>query len=204
MTIAGSDLQGLDGLTHLVRDEVNVKEVLLTDDLSSVGQFFLRPNAKLLGPRLGKAVQAVIGAAKAGEWTQLDDGTVSVAGATLEVGEFELALEPAEGRVAAPLRDNTAVVELDVEVTDELRDEGRARDVVRAVQQARKDAGLHVSDHIALTLSTGDELAASLVTHQEWIDAQVLATTSSIEQLDGAGDAETDGLSFSVTVLRAD
>ena len=76
LTIAGSDLRGLDGLTHLVRDEVNVKEVVLTDDLSSVGQFLLRPNAKVLGPRLGKAVQTVIGAAKAGEWTQLDDGTV--------------------------------------------------------------------------------------------------------------------------------
>jgi isoleucyl-tRNA synthetase len=203
LTIAGNDLRGLDGLTHLVRDEVNVKEVVLTDDLSSVGQFLLRPNAKVLGPRLGKAVQTVIGAAKAGEWTQLDDGTVSIAGETLAVGEFELALEPGEGRIAAPLRDNAAVVELDVEVTDELRDEGRARDVVRAVQQARKDAGLHVSDRITLTVSTGEELATSLGAHQEWIDAQVLAAASSIEQLDGGGDSETDGLRFSVHVTRA-
>ena len=140
---------------------------MLTDDLSSVGRFLLRPNAKVLGPRLGKAVQAVIGAAKAGEWTQLDDGTVSVAGETLAEGEFELALEPTEGRVAAPLRDNDAVVELDVEVTDELRDEGRARDVVRAVQQARKDAGLHVSDRIVLTLAMDDELARSIDAHRE-------------------------------------
>ena len=202
LTVAGQDLAGLEGLTHLVRDEVNVKEVVLTDDLSSVGRFLLRPNAKLLGPRLGKAVQAVIGAAKAGEWTQADDGTVSVAGETLGEGEYELVLEPTEGRVAAPLRDNGGVVELDVEVTDELRDEGRARDVVRVVQQARKDAGLHVTDRIALVLSTGDDLAASLEPHRRWIDAQVLATASSVEPLAGDGTAETDGLPFSVGVLR--
>jgi isoleucyl-tRNA synthetase len=203
LTVAGADVDGLAELTHLVRDEVNVKEVRLTDDVASVGTFLLRPNAKLLGPRLGKAVQAVIGAAKAGEWTSLDDGSVSVAGETLGPDEFELALEPAPGRVAAPLRDQAAVVELDVEVTDELRDEGRARDVVRVVQQARKDAGLHVTDRISLTLAMDDELAASIEAHRGWIDAQVLATTSEVVGLDGPGSAETDGLAFGVEVARA-
>jgi isoleucyl-tRNA synthetase len=204
LTVAGRDLDGLGGLTHLVRDEVNVKEVVLTDDLSSIGQFLLRPNAKLLGPRLGKDVQHVIRAAKAGEWTQLDDGTVSVADQVLSPEEFELALEPTEGRVAAPLRANDAVVELDVEVTDELRDEGRARDLVRAVQQARKEADLHVSDRIELTLSMGDELAGSIEAHRAWIDAQVLATSSTVEPLTvDAASAETDGLAFGVSVRRA-
>jgi len=202
LTIAGADLGGLDGLTHLIRDEVNVKEVVLTDDLGSIGQFLLRPNAKVLGPRLGKAVQAVIGAAKAGEWTQLDDGNVSVAGETLGEGEFELALEPTEGRVASPLRGNDAVVELDVEVTNELRDEGRARDIVRAVQQARKDTGLHVTDRIQLILGAGEELAGSIEAHRDWIDAQVLATTSTVVPLDGDAAAETDRLGFAVTVAR--
>ena len=203
LTIAGPDLDGLDGLTHLIRDEVNVKEVVLTDDVASIGQFLLRPNAKVLGPRLGKTVQTVIRAAKAGEWTQLDDGTVSVAGETLGEGEFELALEPTEGRVASPLRDNDAVVELDVEVTDQLRNEGRARDVVRAVQQARKDAGLHVTDRIELSLGLGDELAGSIEAHRAWIDAQVLATTSTVVPFDGDPTAETDGLGFTVAVTRS-
>jgi isoleucyl-tRNA synthetase len=202
LTVAGHDLDGLGALTHLVRDEVNVKEVVLTDDVAAIGTFLLRPNAKLLGPRLGKAVQDVIRAAKAGEWTALDDGTVSVAGEVLGGDEFELALEPAEGHVAAPLRDNAAVVELDVEVTDELRDEGRARDLVRVVQQARKDAGLHVTDHISLTLAMDDELAESLAPHRDWIDAQVLATSSSVVPLEGTAQAETDGIGFSVQVER--
>ena len=207
LTIAGRDLGGLEELTGLVRDEVNVREVVLTDDLSTVGQFLLRPNAKLLGPRLGKQVQDVLRAAKAGEWHQLDDGTVSVGGANLTDGEFELAVQPAEGRVAAPLRGNDAVVELDVEVTDELRDEGRARDIVRVVQQARKDAGLHVSDRISLTLFADDELTESIAAHRDWIDAQVLATESAVvEQTDSGsaddGSAETDGLRFAVAVER--
>jgi isoleucyl-tRNA synthetase len=204
LTIAGAELGGLNGLTHLIADEVNVKSVVLTDDVSSVGQFLLRPNAKVLGPRLGKVVQSVIAEAKAGEWSQLDDGTVSVAGEVLAEGEFELALEPTEGRVAAPLRDNGAVVELDVEVTDELRDEGRARDVVRVVQQARKDAGLHVTDRIELTLSAGDELAASLEPHLSWIAGQVLATSAGIVALEAEPAADTDGLGFSVGVSRQD
>ncbi|MEI2697651.1 MAG: DUF5915 domain-containing protein [Microthrixaceae bacterium] len=207
LTIAGRDLGGLEELTGLVRDEVNVREVVLTDDLSTVGQFLLRPNAKLLGPRLGKQVQDVLRAAKAGEWHQLDDGTVSVGGANLTDGEFELAVQPAEGRVAAPLRGNDAVVELDVEVTDELRDEGRARDIVRVVQQARKDAGLHVSDRISLTLFADDELTESIAADRDWIDAQVLATESAVvEQTDSGsaddGSAETDGLRFAVAVER--
>jgi isoleucyl-tRNA synthetase len=96
------------------------------------------------------------------------------------------------------------VVELDVEVTDELRDEGRARDVVRVVQQARKDAGLHVTDRIALTLSAGDELAASLEPHLDWIAGQVLATSAGIVALEAEPAAETDGLGFSVGVSRQD
>ena len=106
----------------------------------------------------------MIAAAKAGDWTQLDDGTV--------VGRWPDARAPASSSWrSSPPRDesprrcasNDAVVELDVEVTDELRDEGRARDVVRAVQQARKDAELaRDGPHRRLNLSTGDELAASL------------------------------------------
>lgn len=203
LTIAGRDTSSLDALTHLVRDEVNVKQVLLTDDVTSVGRFLLRPNAKVLGPRLGSGVQDVIRAAKAGEWDQLADGTVVVAGHTLAEGEFEMALEPSEGRVAAALRDLETVVELDVEVTDTLRDEGRARDVVRAVQQARKDAGLHVTDRIELVLNMDDELASAIDPHRSWIDEQVLATGSTVVPLSGATTTtSTDGLAFSVEVTR--
>ncbi len=179
LTVAGRDTSGLAELTDLIRDEVNVKSVELTDDLSSVGQFLLRPNAKLLGPRLGKDVQAVIKAAKAGEWTQ-DDETVTVAGHQLAEGEFELALEPREGVAAAPLRGSDAVVELDVEVTPELAAEGMARDLVRIVQQARKDEDLVVTDRIELRLLLVAELADAVEPHLAWVAEQVLAASTDV------------------------
>mgnify|MGYP001256775903 CR=1 FL=1 len=181
LTVAGRDVERLAGLAPLVRDEVNVKELELTDDLTEVGTFQLRPNARVLGPRLGKAVQDVIRAARSGEWEQLDDGTVRVAGHELADGEFELALEAREGTAAAPLRDNAAVVELDVEVTPDLAAEGLARDVVRMVQQARKDADLAVTDRITATLSLPTELAEAVDAHRDWVAEQVLAVELHVE-----------------------
>jgi isoleucyl-tRNA synthetase len=180
LTVAGRDTSGLTELTGLIRDEVNVKDVVLTEDLSSVGQFVLRPNPKLLGPRLGKDVQTVLKAAKAGEWSTNDDGTVRVGEHTLAEGEFELALEPREGVAAAPLRGSDAVVELDVDVTPELAAEGMARDLVRIVQQARKDEGLVVTDRIALRLLVPAELADAVDPHLPWVAEQVLATSSDV------------------------
>ncbi|CAN5603425.1 isoleucine--tRNA ligase [soil metagenome] len=180
LTVASRDVSGLRELTDLIRDEVNVKQVVLSDDLSAVGQFLLKPNAKLLGPRLGKEVQNVIKAAKAGEWTQNDDGTISVAAQTLTEGEFELALEPREGVAAAPLRGSDAVVELDVEVTDELAAEGMGRDLVRIVQQARKDEGLVVTDRIDLRLLMPAALADAIEPHMSWIADQVLGVSTDV------------------------
>jgi len=181
LTIAGRDVAELSQLTSLVRDEVNVKHVVLTDDVAAVGTFRLRPNARVLGPRLGKAVQEVIRAAKAGEWSTDDAGHVTVAGHVLGDDEFEMAIEARDGAAAAPLHDNDAVVELDIEVTPELAAEGLARDVVRMVQQARKDAGLHVTDRISATLRLDQASADAVRTHSDWVAEQVLATSMQID-----------------------
>ncbi len=191
LTVAGHDVDRLAPLTGLVRDEVNVKEVVLTQDLAAVGTFQLRPNARVLGPRLGRSVQEVIQAAKAGDWTQQDDGTVTVAGQVLAEGEFELALEPREGAAATPLRGNDAVVELDVTLTPELEAEGAARDVVRLIQQARKDAALSVTDRVAVTLVLGPEAAAAVEAHRDWVAEQVLAVRMDVTTGDG-GTPEVD------------
>lgn len=209
LTVAGRDTAALEPLLDLVRDEVNVKEVLLTDDVASAGDLVLRPNAKELGPRLGKAVQDVIRAAKAGDWTTDQDGAIHVAGQTLQEGDYELAIEPRDGMAAAPLRANDAVVELDTEVTDDLRDEGRARDVVRHIQQARRDADFQLTDRISLTLSTTDALAGSLEPHRGWIADQVLATSFEIERIsadtsgaDGALHVDGEPIRVSVSARR--
>src|SRR5690606_19388592 len=153
LTVAGRDSERLAPFVELIADEVNVKQVELTDDLAAHAEFVLRPNGRVLGPKLGGDTQKVMGAARNGEWTR-DGDRVVVAGHTLEPGEFELSLKPREGETAQALRTNDAVAVLDVEVTPELAAEGKARDLVRLVQQARKDADLVVTDRIRLRIST--------------------------------------------------
>ncbi|MCO5318824.1 MAG: isoleucine--tRNA ligase [Microthrixaceae bacterium] len=204
LTIAGSELGGLEGMLDLVRDEVNVKSVELSGELEAIGRFVLRPDAKVLGPRLGAATQEVIRAAKSGEWTLTDGDVVEVAGQRLAPSEYELALQPREGAVAAALPGNSVLVELDTEVTPELEAEGMARDVVRLVQQARKDAGLLVTDRIHCHISTTTEVADALDAHRKWVSEAVLATELTIsEGVDDDVEARIEGHPVQVDVERA-
>jgi isoleucyl-tRNA synthetase len=176
LIVAGTGSERLAPFVELIADEVNVKDVALTDDLASHAEFVLRPNGRVLGPKLGSDTQKVMAAARNGEWTQ-DGDVVVVAGCTLEPGEFDLTLRAREGEASQALRTNDAVVVLDVEVTPDLAAEGRARDLVRLVQQARKEAGLVVTDRIVLRVDTeSTDLRAALDTHRDWVAAQVLAT----------------------------
>ncbi len=165
----------IEPLKQLLADELNVKEIEFSTNVDAYGTFRLVPNPRVLGPRLGKQVQAVIKAAKAGEWKSGDNDTVEVGGHVLQPDEFDLALDPREGYAAAALPGNQAVIVLDTELTPALEAEGLARDLVRAVQQARKDADLHVSDRIHLVLSLGATTAA-LEPHLDLVAASVLAS----------------------------
>ena len=186
LTIAGETAPSLAPLAHLIADELNVKEVLFETDASEYGSTVLRPHAKLLGPRLGKSVQQVIAAAKANEWVENPDGTVDLAGQTLLPEEFELAMVPAPGRCAGAARmldaegrvhDLGLVCDLDPNITEELHNEGIARDLIRFIQQARKDLDLNVTDRISLELATGPGIAAAIEPHRMTIADAVLATS---------------------------
>ncbi len=175
-TFAGPDAATIAPYADLLADELNVKSVEFSEDVATFGEFRLLPNGRVLGPRLGRDVQTVIKAAKAGEWTDNGDGTVSVAGHDLGVGDYDLALDPTDGVAAAPLPGNDAVVVLDTELTAELEAEGLARDLVRRIQQARKDAELSVTDRISVEVGVPAEHADQLTPHRDYIAAQVLAT----------------------------
>src|SRR5690606_37963476 len=146
----------------VVAGELNVKQVRFIDLDSAEAQAFglsqkLTLNARAAGPRLGKDVQTAIKGSKTGEWSIATDGTVTSGGLQLLDGEFTLeqVAEAAEGSQLALLPD-CGFVALSTDVTAELAAEGLARDLVRGVQQARRDAGLNVSDRIALSIG-GDE-----------------------------------------------
>ncbi len=183
LVVAGGDIARLAPYLELVRDEVNVKEVVLSDDITSFATRKLVPNARVLGPRLGGAVQGVIRAAKQGQWQALDAGRVEVGGQALEPGEFTLLLEPRPGVACQALASGDAIAVLDLEVTPELLDEGRARDLVRVIQQARREAGLHVSDRIRADVELPSAWRASAERHRAWIAEQTLAVEL---RLDGA------------------
>jgi isoleucyl-tRNA synthetase len=200
LTVVSSDPGALDPFTDILAEELNVRVVGLEPlRESSLGDFGierrLTVNARALGPRLGKDVQRVIQAAKSGVWMTEGD-IVIVDGTALQPGEYDLVLATADpGAAVAFLADGFVV--LDTAVTPELEAEGLARDVIRAVQQARKDAALDVSDRITLTV-VGDSAAVDAVsTHRELIAAETLATTLEVRAGEngvtavGAGSAVT-------------
>ena len=182
----------------LIATELNIKHVTLVDladvSMAELGVANrLSVNARAAGPRLGRAVQDVIRAAKAGAWTQGPDGVVvtTEAGAVaLVAGEYEVTTVVAEdapqGQVAAVLPGD-GVILLDTSLDDALLAEGYARDVVRAVQDERKAAGLQVSDRIALVLRVPADKVGAVEAHRDLVAAETLALELTVE----AGADET-------------
>jgi isoleucyl-tRNA synthetase len=176
LTVAGANVDGLRPFTALVAEEVNVKTVSLSAEIERFASFKLAVNARTVGKRLGKKTQEVIAAAKAGRWKQTGANTVEVAGESLSGEDYQLLLEPRPGVVCQPLGSNDAIVILDVTLDESLASEGVARDVVRAIQQARREAGLHVSDRIQVRLALPEDWRAAAERFTSYIAEQTLAT----------------------------
>jgi len=177
LVVAGPRAQALAPYAALIADEVNVKRVETTDDVAAFATFKLKVNARAVGPRLGGETKRVIAASKQGDWRAAPGGGVEVGGVALEPGEYELLLEPKEGVACEPLPGNDAIVVLDVALSDALVDEGRARDLVRVVQQARKEAGLHVADRIELAVRVPDAWRSSIDAFAGYVREQTLAVS---------------------------
>ena len=206
VTFVGENPHPLEQFADLISDEVNVKNVVLADsanvDADALGvSRRLTVNARAAGPRLGKNVQQAIKGSKSGDWSLGADGVVTAGGLALEEGEYTLDMvvdtEKAGADTAAGMLPGGGFVVLNTQVTPELAAEGLARDVVRAVQQARRDAGLDISDRISLTITGDDEVWAATVAHQDLIMRETLAV-----QFGSAGAAHQlpDGVGTSVEV----
>jgi isoleucyl-tRNA synthetase len=177
LTVAAADAERLADFADVLRDEVNVKEVVLTGDVAAFGRFEVAVNARACGPRLGGDTQKVIRAVKAGEWAANPDGTVDAGGITLLPGEFNEKLVAADPSGTAALPGSTGLVVLDTAVTPELHREGLGRDVVRLVQQARREAGLDVADRVTLTLDAPAAVLDAVQEHETFVAGEVLATS---------------------------
>lgn len=194
LTIVG-DSAGLGDYTEILQDELNVKAVLFVpqreDSLAEFGvSRRLSVNARALGPRVGKDVQRIIGAAKSGDWS-VEGAEVTAGGTALLDGEYELVLESTDPANAVAFLDHGGFVLLDTTTTPELEAEGLARDVIRAVQETRRSAGLDVSDRIDLRLYFEDAGEATRVDgFATMIAEETLATAFETRSAASFGDGE--------------
>jgi len=166
LTLASLAAPSLTGLVSLIAQEVNVKEVVLHDELDTFSSRTLSVVPSALGPRLGARTQEVIGAVRRGDWTETGAG-VTAGGIALEEGEYVLHLRPEDETTSRVLPGERGIVVLDTAVGPELAAEGAARDLVRIVQQARRDAGLRVEDRIELEIGLDARTLAELAAWQD-------------------------------------
>ena len=206
------DHRSLAAVLPLVADELNVKEVVFAESDASFGRWRAKPNYRVLGPRLGDLVKRVATALAA------DDGTIASSLArgeavTLTVDGQPIELTPDDVDLVEDLTEGWGVasdggltVALDLEVSDDLLREGQAREVVRAVQDARRTAGLEVSDRIELAISATGDVAASVTAFRDYVAGETLAVALDVGTLDGDAfrhEVEIDGGAVAITLRKA-
>jgi isoleucyl-tRNA synthetase len=182
LALPGGDLPERESLLELIRDEVNVKSVELIGDESALVERRVKPLLPKIGKKLGPAIPAVMAAAREGDVEIQPDGSVTLAGVTLAPDEVEILAQPRPGTAVA--HDEGLVVVIDTELTPQLRAEGDARELQRAIQDLRKDAGLELDDRIDVWV---DGLGGAVAAHLDAIAPEVLADSIVVGPPAGAG-----------------
>ncbi len=202
----------IERFADVVRAELNVKELEFVTEEGKLATYSVKPNFRSLGPRFGKhmpqakaAIEALnpthARAAIAGE---REIGiTIDGTDHTLSSEDMTLAMEPLDGYQVES--ESGRAVALALELDDELIREGLAREVVRAVQNARKDAGLEITDRIELILSGDEALLAAVRRHDDYVAGETLATSIAFEPgMDGASTVEVDGRELGIALSSLD
>ena len=207
---AGREREAIERLAGIVREELNVKQLRFVEQADELGSYTLKPNYRTLGPRFGKAMPHVVEAIAA-----LDPDHVAVSlREGRSIGVFidghDHTLGPHDLLVAlAPLQDyqlereGSHAVALELSIDEDLRREGLAREIVHAVQLARRDAGLDISDRIDLGLDGDATLLEAARHHESYLVGEVLAVSVAY---DGNGSGETasiEGRELRISLARA-
>ncbi len=194
---------------ELVRAELNVKELDFVTEEAELVSYAVRPNYRALGPRFGKHMPQVAAAVESLDPVHVakvmaDGGEVGINidgdEHTLGPDEVTLALQPLEGYEVEAEAGHAVALQL--ELDDELRREGLAREIVHAVQNARKDAGLEITDRIELGLGGDSDLIEAAREHQPYVAREVLATSVAYEGAEGAR-ATIDGRELMIAIARS-
>jgi isoleucyl-tRNA synthetase len=207
---AGPERAAIERLSTVVREELNVKTLRFVEQADELGTYEVKPNYRTLGPRFGKAMRTVALAVAGLDPDHVaravrEGGRIGIAvdghDHELAPDDLLLAMRPLEGYQLE--REGSHAVALELALDDGLRREGLAREVVHAIQNARKAAGLAVEDRIALTLGGDDELLAAARAFEPYVTGETLATR--VEYADnGAGQPATiEGRELRIAVARA-
>ena len=159
----------------IIADEVNVKNIEITPEIGDLAELKLQINLKKVGAKLGSKLKEINIAIKENSWKKIADNQIEIAGIILSDDEFEIKLITKNSDNTAALSSNDCLVELDINVTEELKEEGLARDIVRAIQQNRKDANLDVSNHIKIAFFSNNEMFLRVIkTYENYLKEQTL------------------------------
>jgi isoleucyl-tRNA synthetase len=204
----GAERAAIEARADLVTAELNVKELDFVSEEADLVSYAVKPNYRSLGPRFGKRMPQVAAAVEALDSVHVaavmaDGGEIgiSVDGHEHTIGpdEVTLALQPLDGYEVEAEAGHAVALQL--ELDEELRREGLAREIVHAVQNARKEAGLEITDRIELALGGEEGLLAAAREHEPYIAGEVLATSVAYDAADGA-TAKIDGAELCIAVKR--
>jgi len=217
---AGRQRDAIEGLADIVRDELNVRRVRFVAAAEELGSYEVKANYRTLGPLFGKDMPmaadalaaldpARIAVAVRGEGGEKIAINVSGREHTLSAEDVILTMRAPEGYSVE--REGAHAVALDLAIDDDLREEGYAREVVHAVQNARKNAGLQVEDRIELLLYGDPGLVKAGDAHRDYIAGETLAVDLLISEDPGAGaaamdhqeQAKIDGIALGIALRRA-
>jgi isoleucyl-tRNA synthetase len=196
---------GADALREIA-SELNVKALDDVDTLSGLMSWTIVPNFRALGPRLGPKVNDVKRELAEADGSALQrrlesDGFIEVAGQRLTADEVDVRANRHEDFALA--EDGGWAVALDLELDDELRREGLARELVRSLNDLRKDVGLDIADRVTLAVGADDEVWAALDAHRDYVMNEVLAVELAKAATGGAHTLAVDGHEVAVTIDRA-
>jgi len=178
LALPGADLPDREALVELLRDEVNVREVILIGDESDLVERRVKPLLPKIGKKHGSAIPAIMAAARENAVDYHGDGSVTLGGVTLAADEVEILATPRAGTAVA--HDEGLVVVIDTELTDDLRAEGDARELQRAIQDLRKEARLALDDRIDLWV---DGLPDAVAVHLAAVAEETLADSVECAQV---------------------
>ena len=202
--------ENLESVADLIKAEVNVKEIKTVEGSDGILVKRIKPDFKKLGPKCGKAMKSVAATLQALPQEEIrkfeENGvyTLNIDGNTIEVStaDVEIFSEDIPGWLVA--NDGNLTIALDITVTEELRQEGLARELVNRIQNMRKQSGLNITDKINITVCADAEYCRAIEVFAEYIKQQVLGLSiSTADTLDGAQEWDVDGKKISVKIEKA-